>query len=136
MTATAADKYWPWTLRAQKIKHAVIRELRSDTLRLLSSHRSTAGETVAADATAANKLTLLPVYDLLVLLYQRKANPTAPLPVAASKPPRPAQHLGQAAGAKKPAAGVPSATKPAVPVSAPVNMQTPAAKTTKMLDIL
>jgi hypothetical protein len=75
-----------------------ISELRCDTLRLLSLHRSNVGDSVVADATATNKLSLLPVYDLLVLLCQRKANPTPFVPVHASKTPRPAHHQGQAAG--------------------------------------
>jgi hypothetical protein len=38
-SAISNDAYWPWMLRTNVIKDAVMRELRSDTMRLLSAHR-------------------------------------------------------------------------------------------------
>jgi hypothetical protein len=136
-SAIAADKYWPWTLRALKIKHAVIRELRSDTLRLLSSHRATAGDPAEAKDVAAARNLALPVYDLLVLQYLRKANPAHYAP--AGKPPRSEQHHGAAvaaAAARKSPGALLSATKAGAPSATSQSLHTPHAKSNKMLDIL
>lgn len=65
-SAISNDAYWPWTLRTAEIKAAVMRELRSDTLRLLSAHRKVASNTLEADAN-------MDVSAILRQLYKHKA---------------------------------------------------------------
>lgn len=65
-SAISNDAYWPWTLRTGEIKAAVMRELRSDTLRLLSAHRKVAPATLEADAN-------MDVSAILRELYKHKA---------------------------------------------------------------